>query len=585
MSTQEITLNLNDIEGNPIGVLKINELKEHGYKGKEFIKLINNCKTCFQHVPNVCKLDNHTPLLFQEIDNIFLLEETDYQLIFAPVKSNVSKIRFPSLEKVDIIPILTPLTFDKDLYGGILNFRSFVGQSFFDVEVDGLRSLKIPFEVRSKKMNYEEHYPAMIADLAKAGPGLIFYEKSPTFKYVNFQQRVNKSFYEDFMYLEYIFRPENLLSAYGYIRRDPQKILEQYVETVPTAFASSIGPTDLINIITNPENLSETKEKPYNWPLEMKQYVPKRISQKNYSDTLDTPENRFIKYFLELLNELTTEMNLYVKSEGIEGYPAEKIVEFGEIIQEYILDGWFNDVGELYQMPSNSQVLQKKEGYREILDYFLIFEFAFNFQWEVVKDNIKGYQKKLSELYEYWCYLKLTEILSKLQNTKTNYESIFDFNRKEWSIQIKRGLDSSQNFTIVKDDRKLNLELTYNKTFSQNDPENYAFALPMRPDYSLKIFNNEHKVLIHFDAKYKCDLKTTFKNEDIYKMHTYKDAIEGTHGAYVLYPGRKKKIFQEKPDKKIPSVGAFPLTPGKSANDEVKLSYFIKKILEEIDKE
>ncbi|BDZ68776.1 DUF2357 domain-containing protein [Methanobacterium ferruginis] len=543
MSPQEITLNLNDIEGNPIGVLKINELKEQGYRAKEFTKQINNCEICFQHVPTVCKLDNYTPLLFQDSGNIVLLEETDYQFIFTPEKSNVSEIKFPSLENVDKIPVLTPLTFNKDLYGGILNFRSYVGRSFFDVDIDGLRSIKIPFEVRSKKMNYEKHYPAMIADLAKAASGLIFYEKSHTFKYINFQQRVNKSFYEDFMFLEYIFRPENLLSAYGYIRRDPHKILEQYIETVPTTFASTVGPTDLINIITSPENLSESKQTPSNWLSQMKNYVPKRISQKKYLDTRDTPENRFVKYFLELLNELIIEMNIYVNSNGIEGYPAEKIREYGEIIQDYTLDGWLKDVGELYHMPSNSQVLQKKEGYREILDYFLIFEFAFNFQWEEVKEDIKGYQKKLSELYEYWCYLKLTEILSKLQNTKTNYESLFDFNKKEWSIQVKRGINSSQNFTIVNEGQELNLELTYNKTFSHNDPENYAFALPMRPDYSLRINSDDYNFLIHFDAKYKCDLKTTFKNEDIYKMHTYKDAIKDTLGAYVLYPGRKRKFI------------------------------------------
>ena len=78
------------------------------------------------------------------------------------------------------------------------------------------------------------------------------------------------------------------------------------------------------------------------------------------------------------------------------------------------MDGWMDDVGKLNSFPSNSQVLQKKEGYREIFDYFLIFEFSFNFQFKEIKEEIKGYQKKLSELYEYWCYLKLIKILSKM---------------------------------------------------------------------------------------------------------------------------------------------------------------------------
>lgn len=579
MSGQEIILNLNDNEGYPLGVLKINELKDHGHQGKEFTEQINNCEICFKHVPNVCKLDNRTPLLFKDSENIFLLEETDYQIIFTPEKSNISEIRFPSLEKVDKIPVLTTLNFDKNLYGGILNFRSYVGQSFFDVEVDGVTSTQIPFEVRSKKMNYEEHYPAIIADLAKAASGLIFYEKSPTFKYINFQQRVNKSFYEDFMFLEYIFRPENILSAYGYIRRDPHKILQQYVETVPTAFASAIGPSDLINIITNPSNLSQTKQTPPNWPSQMGNYIPKRISQKDYIETRDTPENRFVKYFLGLLHELIIEMNLYVRSKGIGGYPAGKIREFSEIIQEFTLDGWLKDVGELYSMPSNSQVLQKKEGYREILDYFLIFEFAFNFQWEEVKEDIKGYQKKLSELYEYWCYLKLTEILSKLQNTNINYSSIFDFDPKKWSIKIKTGEDSSQNFIVAKDDVDVNLELRYNNAFTRSKLDEYSYSLEMKPDYSLLIKIDDNPFLIHFDAKYKCDLKTTFKNEDILKMHTYKDAIKDTLGAYVLYPGRKNQIYKEF-SSILPSVGAFPLTPGVGVNDAKNIEIFINQVID-----
>ena len=216
-----------------------------------------------------------------------------------------------------------------------------------------------------------------------------------------------------------------------------------------------------------------------------------------------------------------------------------------------------------------------------ILDYFLIFEFAFNLQWTEVKEDIKGYQKKLSELYEYWCYLKLTNILNKLQNTKTNYESIFDFNRKEWSIKVKRGKKSLQKFNILYKGNYFELELTYNNTFSRNDHEHYAFAIPMRPDYTLIITYHNQKFLFHFDAKYKCDLKTTFKNEDIYKMHTYKDAIKNTYGAYVLYPGRKEKIYQEFSGI-IHSVGAFPLTPNNDCiQDENRIELFIKQVINE----
>jgi hypothetical protein len=49
-----------------------------------------------------------------------------------------------------------------------------VGKSFFDIELDGLESQSVPFEIRSKKIGYEPHYPAMIADICEALQAILF---------------------------------------------------------------------------------------------------------------------------------------------------------------------------------------------------------------------------------------------------------------------------------------------------------------------------------------------------------------------------------------------------------------------------
>ena len=86
---------------------------------------------------------------------------------------------------------------------------------------------------------------------------------------------------------------------------------------------------------------------------------------------------------------------------------------------------------------------------------------------------------------------------------------------------------------------------------------------------------------LHFDAKYRLDLSkwkeelvgndnvSSFKREDIHKMHTYRDAVLGTRGSYVLYPGSEhiNELYVRNPNKAyrdnslMPSVGAFPLKP------------------------
>ena len=69
-----------------------------------------------------------------------------------------------------------------------------------------------------------------------------------------------------------------------------------------------------------------------------------------------------------------------------------------------------------------------------------------------------------------------------------------------------------------------------------------------------------------------------FKDGDIYKMHTYKDSILDTEGAYVLYPGDVTKRFYES-NTVIPSVGAFCLTPGEDDSEEDELEIFIKQVV------
>jgi predicted component of viral defense system (DUF524 family) len=51
-----------------------------------------------------------------------------------------------------------------------------------DVQKDGTNSIKIPIEVRSKKIDYFNQYSAMIADLSQHALSLIFEVNSPLYQ-------------------------------------------------------------------------------------------------------------------------------------------------------------------------------------------------------------------------------------------------------------------------------------------------------------------------------------------------------------------------------------------------------------------
>lgn len=531
---------------------------------------------------------------FEGNDLIIFQEESSYTLIF---KSNhdVEDLQFPTLESFN-----TDFKFgkiDEKTYHGNLYTSSYAGKSFFDVTVNDIKSTKVPFEVRSRKIDYEDHYPIMISDLFEAASGIVF-DTSPIFEPQKLEEIVRKTFYEDFIFLEYFFRPENLINAYEHVRRDPHMVLERYEEPVPLVLAPNVGPSELISMVSDSSNLYKADTIPSSWPGNFKAYIPHEVNQTYHKDIVDTPENRLVKYFLNLVNDLLDEMIKQTKKEKIEGYPADKIIDFKEIITDYLMDGWLDDVDELKYFPSNSQVLQKKAGYRDILRFFMIFELAFFISWDEIEELIKGYQHKLYDLYEYWCYIKLFKILCHLSEVEPDYNRIFHKSRKKkWSVSLKKGSDKPQHFDIPIKGEKLLVELTYNHSFKHDVKKDHSYSLNLRPDYTLRIKKGSDYYLIHFDAKYRSNIilddtdidkrdkeeeeKRIYKSADVYKMHTYKDAIIGSLGAYVLYPGNTPpKIFKEKEPHIIPSVGAFPLTPGSmDSKEEEKIEKFIKDIL------
>ena len=272
----------------------------------------------FENIQKVERPDDQTPIQYYtgrdiNLSPILLLEETRYQIFFKPynIGPDFSLKLLPSIrgdKEGNFIfePWRIPSQGNKKHeLGGNLNFYSYAGKSVFDIEIDGIKSKSYPFEVRSKKIGYYEQYPAMIGDLSEAASGILFEIDSPLYQDFEFSERLKETYYEYFMFLEYLFLPENLPLVYDYILRNMYSRLERYIETVPATFASNIGPSEMIDIISNPDNPYESENPPGNWPLTMKNYVPDTISQEFHHESIDTPENRLLKYFIELINKTT----------------------------------------------------------------------------------------------------------------------------------------------------------------------------------------------------------------------------------------------------------------------------------------
>ena len=191
MREQQVSILLKDEHDRELGTLSIIAIDYfHDEENSDFTSINNDIK--LKNVDLVEVADNLTPIQYcKEYSNYFanlmFLEETDYQILFESkedISSNyhilysLTKIN-SSFFKLFHFPLGDEKVFK---VAGTLNFRSYVGKSFFDVKKDNIKSKSIPIEVRSKKLDYFNQYPQMIADLASYSSSLLFEMNSPLYQ-------------------------------------------------------------------------------------------------------------------------------------------------------------------------------------------------------------------------------------------------------------------------------------------------------------------------------------------------------------------------------------------------------------------
>lgn len=342
--------------------------------------------------------------------------------------------------------------------------------------------------------------------------------------------------------------------------------------------------------------------------------IPERIATTRQYESVDTQENRFIKYVLTSFQDQLSAYQQILKTK--KKNDALMTVEIDLNTAKQMLSKWvghefFKNVGRLSQIPMSSVVLQRREGYREVFKKWLQSHAGAQIAWKNGEDVYEANQRQMATLYEYWCFFRLLKVVGGIFNIGTAEiaKKMIGTSADGLSLKLKAGetitlegaFDSGK---IGARYRQLAVEYSYNRTFSAKGKE-MSWTLPMRPDYTLSFrpkgmpieeaIENELVTYVHFDAKYKsADLVSSLKQigsaaddeasqeeevrardvkrVDILKMHAYRDAIRRTGGAYVLFPGQNvedAKIDREHMEI-IPGLGAFVLSPSNDSSDKIK---------------
>ena len=481
--------------------------------------------------------------------------------------------------------------------------------------------IEIAVEVRSSKSDYRTEYRKMLEDITFECTDLLMIHSSPvTQKLTVDYGNDSESLYQRFSFVQSMIDSEDFQNAIQRIINSPITRWKDESEELDSRRLKSINSKHIRQIASGSNRIPLPKEHPKSISLKS---IPQKLSTTIKTDTLDNPENRFIKLTLNEFARFTgfvcQKIEESERSNKPNVYYEAKILE--EKLSEILSHNIFREVSQVKTIPMNNPVLQRKEGYREIFRIWLMYDLAAKLIWDGLdNDTYFTGKRDVATLYEYWLFFKLLRLI----------EGIFKIDPKETKELIKETSDGlglqlkSGKHTAVKGvfqykNRELSIKFNYNRTFTNTKyPEGGSWSQQMRPDYTLSIWpkgfteeeaeKQELIVHIHFDAKYKVEdlqyllslneknlskeeknqqlnvekekeKQGSYKRADLLKMHAYKDAIRRTVGAYVLYPGTKfirNKGFHEI----VPGLGAFPVSPSNNGEGLGSVKKFIYEILD-----
>jgi uncharacterized protein len=552
---------------------------------------------------------------------IRLLEETSYQLLISLPQSKASCLAerqragtkywpFTNPQIQRTIEVVLPRMWTENLghtstqIPVFFNARSQVGR--IDVSLDdSLHTLSV--EVMTGKITYEAEFKQLIEEIAQAQIQLAFEISSSS----------------GLSFKESAIASEDLASLLFHIRR-----LMSPLEL----------PAAIERILAAPFDTMTTEESCYQrTPLKVAQVSqlsrqlrgvrfrqggpfaglfggmsPERIPGVRRKQSFDVVENRYVRHFILTLEHLLSQLELACREEK-KLLALEDVKRWTELVRDWIAHPLWREVGHLTSLPSNSQRLQRTAGYQDVLSADTTIKQALALPWTDSsrrEDFVIADVKAVSELYEYWCFFTMRSILRDLFGPdQLSGRGLTVASSRGLSVRLAAMTDGQGCIFSLPHGRGT-LHLFYSRQFRPTGSGRWGewsgtYSINFDPDISIAVdVTGGVTHWINFDAKYKLQrfmwndaegavpaansAKKEYKQEDLNKMHCYRDAILGTRGAYILYPGStdfsdlylRRAEVPRKGDG-VPGVGAFALRPG-STTQRLALSAFVAGVVNRV---
>jgi uncharacterized protein len=477
---------------------------------------------------------------------------------------------------------------DDEVQRYLVNFGDYIGR----MSLPGVELL-----ITSSKLD-AEGFDRLLQDISCHCAALPFDFNSPSFvPYERESLTEPDLLYHAFVYLRWALwsaRP-SLTELLAMVERDPHRTLVrddvdrpvwEARDVTARALELACSRPDGWRVIKRPDAGAVGADPAASARVRRVSTLPIELLQVEARATFDTPENRFLRYFMEMVRELSERVAERFVLHDEKGSVRDRNLatdaeRIRQVAAQWMTAPFLSGVGRLRYFPASSQVLQNRVGYRELLRHYLAIILATRYPIEARDLQLLMEVKSASLLYEYWTFFTVADALRPLLGDPVQ--------ASEMTSESGDSIYYRQGVTVRYPD---DTELSYNRSFPGNGRGSYSLAF--RPDITLRRGSTLHL----FDAKFRvdhfsepeaeefdveADLDTSakppgwFKHADIHKMHAYRDAIGACRGAetvssvWVLYPGTEFVFYDvargrvlELPEAfgGLSGVGAIPLMPG-----------------------
>lgn len=508
-------------------------------------------------------------------------DNADYP-IWIEFKDYVKNAQFGSILQNDN----DRFSFRRHILAGFINYKNEIGRSEIQIiyKVDKeTRAFRFGFEVLSTKLDYHEHWRAIVEDIEREYRMLSLDYMRRTFH--GFSPDQNGEHPDIVWWSVFEGEQQKFIKACKSIIDRPRHRLHGE-EVYLRADKLKQTPHNIEN------RLAEHRKEPA--------YLY-RVEQHILSN--DTQENRFLKFALHQISKRYEDLRQRIEAvKTASGTMKSAMLATSETLKRLQHHPFFRTIGRFKGISQESMVLQKATGYSQVYRTWNLLRRAYS-----LNDGLYRLQTKdIATLYEIWCFIEVSHIVK--AQLHLDDEDVEHRNRMEMNGIFSWELGKGEHSRILfrKDGVEL-AELVYNPKNADKENGNVGMkdlvvpTVPQKPDIVLQLTKNDlqqgMKMTYLFDAKYRIDGKdkgVDVPPEDaINQMHRYRDAIyykdydanalkKEVIGGYILFhgDGEPNDVAVSKFYKTIKEVniGAFPLRP-KDVENRKLLKNFIDELI------